>query len=73
VAQVIAAMREEVAADPRAMLDYADVCDPDTFAPLTALGAPALLAVAARVGPARLIDNYLLRPDGTWDTGAPAA
>jgi len=63
------AMSEVVAAEPRAALDYADVCDPDTFEPLTELRAPALLAIAARVGPARLIDNALLRPDGTWDLG----
>ena len=30
---------------------------------------PALLAISARVGPARLIDNFLLRADGTWETG----
>lgn len=69
VAEVSAAMRAVVAAEPRAALDYADVCHPDTFEPLTAVAAPALLALAARVGPSRLIDNYLLRPDGTWDTG----
>ncbi len=66
---VIEAMRAVVAAEPRATLDYADVCDPDTFEPLTALRAPALLAIAARVGPARLIDNFRLRPGGTWDMG----
>jgi pantoate--beta-alanine ligase len=62
---MIAAQRGE----PRATLDYADVCDPDTFAPLEDLRAPALLAIAARVGPARLIDNFPLRADGTWDEG----
>ncbi len=55
--------------EPRAALDYADICDPENFEPLTELRAPALLALAARVGPARLIDNVLLRPDGTWDLG----
>ena len=69
VADVIAAMRDIVAAEPRATLDYADVCHPDTFEPLTSVAAPALLALAVRVGPARLIDNYLLRADGTWETG----
>lgn len=69
VADVIAAMAEVVAAEPRAQLDYADVCDPDTFIPLTELRSPALLAIAAKVGPARLIDNVLLRADGTWETG----
>lgn len=70
---VLAAMRQVIATEPRATLDYADACDPVTFAPLESLGAPALLAVAARVGPARLIDNYLLRADGSWDTGAAVA
>ncbi|HEU5348035.1 MAG TPA: pantoate--beta-alanine ligase [Ktedonobacterales bacterium] len=69
VADVIAAMKDVVAAEPRAQLDYADVCDPDTFIPLEELRAPALLAIAARVGPARLIDNFLLRADGTWEKG----
>src|SRR5690242_3802795 len=40
VAGVIAAMKAVVAAEPRAQLDYADVCDPDTFAPLTELRPP---------------------------------
>jgi pantoate--beta-alanine ligase len=69
VEAVLAAMRAVVASEPRATLDYADVCDPDIFAPLTVLCPPALLAIAVRVGPARLIDNYLLRADGTWDVG----
>jgi pantoate--beta-alanine ligase len=66
VAQAIAGV---VAEEPRARLDYADVADPDTFEPLRTLRAPAVLAIAARVGPTRLIDNVLLRPDGTWDMG----
>lgn len=65
------AMIRTVAGEPRAALDYADLCDPDTFEPLAELRAPALLAIAARVGPARLIDNAPLRPDGTWDFGEP--
>jgi pantoate--beta-alanine ligase len=69
VAAVIAAMTRVVADEPRAQLDYADVCDPDTFVPLTELRPPALLAIAAKVGPARLIDNFLLRTDGTWEKG----
>ncbi|HET8909364.1 MAG TPA: pantoate--beta-alanine ligase [Ktedonobacterales bacterium] len=73
VAGVIAAMKAVVAGEPRIQLDYADVCDPDTFAPLTELHPPALLAIAAKVGPARLIDNFLLRADGTWDKGVSVA
>jgi pantoate--beta-alanine ligase len=66
VARVMAAV---VAAEPRATLDYADVCDPTTFEPLTSPRTPATLLIAARVGPARLIDNFLVRADGSWDRG----
>lgn len=67
------AMRETVASEPRATLDYVDISDPDSFEPLDTPRAPALLSLAARVGPARLIDNFLLRQDGSWEKGTPAA
>lgn len=39
-------------------VDYAEVCDAESLAPLDALGPePARLLVAARIGRARLIDN----------------
>lgn len=61
-AAVAAAASAVIAAEPRCALEYAAVVDPDTFAPVERLEPPAgaLLAVAARVGPARLIDNILL-------------
>ncbi len=41
-----------------ASVDYAELCDADTLAPLVAKSdAPARLLVAARIGKARLIDN----------------
>jgi pantoate--beta-alanine ligase len=43
--------------------------DPTSFLPLETLRAPALLVIAAKVGPARLIDNFLLRADRRWETG----
>jgi pantoate--beta-alanine ligase len=66
---VAQAMRETVLAEPHAHLDYAEVRNPYTFAALEKLTAPALLVIAAQLGPARLIDNFLLRADGSWDTG----
>jgi pantoate--beta-alanine ligase len=68
-AAVVRAMVETVASEPRAHLDYAEVRDPQSFTLLETLRAPALLAIAARIGPARLIDNFLLRTDGSWETG----
>src|SRR5262249_59614071 len=70
--RVIEEMLTVVATEPRARLEYADVCDPDTCAPLENMRTPALLAISARVGPARLIDNFLLRADGSWETGVVA-
>jgi pantoate--beta-alanine ligase len=67
--RVIEEMLTVIATEPRAQQEYADVCDPDTFATLENMRAPALLAISARVGPARLIDNFLLREDGMWNTG----
>ena len=63
------AMIDTVWAEPRARLDYAEIRDTRDFLLKETLAAPALLLIAARVGPARLIDNFLLREDGTWDTG----
>ena len=50
-------------------LNYATLADAATALPLDTLDRPAFLAVAARVGGVRLIDNVFLRPDGTADLG----
>ena len=54
-----------VAATARAVLglepDYVALVDPDTFEPVGELSGRVLLAVAAHVGPARLIDNVLIQ------------
>lgn len=63
------AMTEVVSTEPAARLDYAEVRDPTSFVCLKTLQAPALLVIAAHVNSTRLIDNFLLRSDGTWDTG----
>jgi pantoate--beta-alanine ligase len=47
---------------PGVALEYADVVDPTTFEPAERIGLAALAVVAARVGPARLIDNMWLHP-----------
>jgi pantoate--beta-alanine ligase len=72
-AGVVRIMQEIVAGEPRAALDYAEVRDPATFLSLEHLQAPALLLIAATVGATRLIDNFLLRADGTWEIGLKSA
>ena len=42
--------------------EYLAIVDPVTFTPLTTIAAPALVAVAAHVGPVRLIDNLVVEP-----------
>jgi pantoate--beta-alanine ligase len=44
--------------------DYFELVDPETLVPVERLEAPVLIAVAARVGRARLIDNLLANPGG---------
>ncbi len=41
--------------------DYVVVCDPDTLDDVSEIGRNALLAVAARIGDTRLIDNILIK------------
>ena len=60
-AMIVEVMRETVAEEPLAALDYAAIIDPDTFAPLDVFGAkPARALIAAHVGATRLIDNIAL-------------
>lgn len=40
--------------------EYVAFVDPETFAPVAAVDAPVLVAIAARVGATRLIDNTVL-------------
>ncbi|HEY7127455.1 MAG TPA: pantoate--beta-alanine ligase [Ktedonobacterales bacterium] len=67
--QLRASMARAIASEPRAHLEYADVCHPNSFLPLKQVepGQPVLLVLAARVGTTRLIDNFLRHADGRWD------
>jgi len=56
----------EVAAEPRARLEYVGITDADTLERLDKLDErPALVALAARLGNTRLIDNIVLQPAKT--------
>jgi pantoate--beta-alanine ligase len=47
----------------RVNAEYVAVVDPDSFVPLAAVNGRTLVAVAARVGDTRLIDNVLIETD----------
>ena len=62
-------LREEIekvfAMEPRAQLDYIAIVDPSRLAPVERATGGCVALVAARVGPARLIDNLIFGPPGS--------
>jgi pantoate--beta-alanine ligase len=60
-AKVAAAVRRRLEAAAGVEIQYVAVVDPDTLADLDRIAGQALVAVAAKVGATRLIDNVLLR------------
>ena len=61
-AAALAQVVEDVLAGEAISAEYVAVVDPDTFEPLTTVDRPALIALAARVGSVRLIDNMEVAP-----------
>jgi pantoate--beta-alanine ligase len=57
---LIKKVREVAKGEPLVDLEFAVVADAETLAPLREIDGEAVLAVAARVGKTRLIDNVLL-------------
>ena len=55
---------ELIDAEPLAVLDYAAVVDPETLESVENITGPFLVALAARVGKTRLIDNMLIHLEG---------
>ncbi|MGD0049848.1 MAG: pantoate--beta-alanine ligase [Bryobacteraceae bacterium] len=53
-------LREAIETEPLASVDYAEVVDATSLAPLGRIDGAALLAVAVRIGRARLIDNLVV-------------
>jgi pantoate--beta-alanine ligase len=59
---LIEAGKQVIAGDGAVRLDYFDIVDPETLDAVSNLSGPALVAVAAFLGKARLIDNLVLSP-----------
>lgn len=55
------AVATALAADPEIVVQYVECVHPDTFEPIAEVGHRALVALAAKVGSTRLIDNLHLQ------------
>ncbi|MBI5047468.1 MAG: pantoate--beta-alanine ligase [Deltaproteobacteria bacterium] len=57
---ILQEMRSIIEAEPLAVIDYINVCDINTLEDLDKIQDTALLALAVKIGKARLIDNCIL-------------
>lgn len=64
-AAVIEAVKKVMEKEPSVVIDYASVCDVDNLDDVLVIKGRALLAMAIRLGKARLIDNCVLEPKMT--------
>ena len=56
------AVREAISRASMVKLEYIGIVDPETLKPVKQISSKTLIAVAARVGKARLIDNIFVEP-----------
>jgi pantoate--beta-alanine ligase len=61
-AAIVQAARDSIAAEPLAGIDYLALCDTEELKDLAQVDREAVLAVAVKIGRARLIDNVVLKP-----------
>jgi pantoate--beta-alanine ligase len=62
-AALCAMMREAILSAGPFSIDYVEIVDAASLAPLAAVDRPARICVAARLGGTRLIDNIAVGPD----------
>lgn len=65
---VASVVRDRVAGEPLLALEYVEIRSADELEPLTEIAGPVVIAVAARIGRARLIDNVVLDVTGAGVT-----
>lgn len=58
---ILDAVRLEIAKEPLARLEYASLCNPESLEEIEQVLDAALLALAVRIGKARLIDNTMVK------------
>ncbi len=66
---LVRAAREELARERGLVVEYVECRDADTLEEITTLSAPAVIAIAARIGRTRLIDNVVLEPGHGGEPG----
>jgi len=59
---LVTMVKDFLTGDDGVRIDYVQLCHPETLEDVSLIDGPTLLALAAWVGPARLIDNCVLRP-----------
>jgi pantoate--beta-alanine ligase len=63
------AITEIFSTESKIELEYIEIRHAKTFEQLKTLKAPALFLIAAKTRTTRLIDNFVLQEDNTWNTG----
>jgi pantoate--beta-alanine ligase len=60
-AEIIDSATDLIRSHPDTEIDYIAVCDPETLVDVKTIDRPVRMALAVKVGKARLIDNMLLK------------
>ncbi len=60
--EIIEEAAKMIRSHPEAEIDYIVICDPETLEDMQTVDRPARMALAVKIGKARLIDNMMLKP-----------